>query len=71
VLVTLKDDSIVAGDFGPSSFSSSDGEERDLYIECVYTIPGDGTPWKCIDGSKGIWISSGEIKTIEFFKKGV
>ena len=67
VIVTLKDDSIVAGLFGKDSFASSDYEERDIYIERVYRIQADGT-WVEVQRSEGILICNKQIKHIEFFK---
>jgi hypothetical protein len=38
VMVTLSNDEKVAGFFGQNSFASSDGSERDVYIEEEYTL---------------------------------
>ena len=65
VLITLKDDSKVAGFFGPNSFSSSVPAERDIYLEEIFEINEDNK-WERIPNNNGIFISGGEIKTIEF-----
>ncbi len=65
VLITLKDDSKVAGFFGPNSFSSSVPAERDIYLEEIFEINEDNV-WKKIPNNNGIFVSGSEIKTIEF-----
>ncbi len=47
ILVTLKDGSQVAGLYGSRSVASSESSERDLYIQEIYQITGDG-PWQRI-----------------------
>ena len=66
VLITLSDDKQVAGFFGAKSFASSDGDERDLYIEEEVTLSDDGS-WSYRDERVGIFISAKEIKYVEFF----
>lgn len=66
VYVTLKDGSAIMGLFGYNSFASSNPGERDLYIEQIYLIGDDGT-WREGAEGKGILITGGEIKTIEFW----
>lgn len=67
VIVTLKDGSIIHGYFGDKSFVSSDPTDRDIYIESVIEAVENTA-----DGStetnthRSIYITSGEIKTIEF-----
>lgn len=65
VLVTLKDDTRVAGFWGPKSYASSDPNERDIYIEQVYRVTESG-PWELIERSSGILIPVEEIRYIEF-----
>lgn len=69
VLVTLQDGSEIAGIFGIRSFSSSDNQERDLYLEKVYSICTDGSWCEVVD-SKGVLISSRHIKSLEFWQDG-
>ncbi len=67
VLVTLKDGSQVAGLYGDKgSFASSDAGQRDLYLEAVYDVVGDG-PWQPAKREPGIWIRGDEIRHIEFW----
>jgi len=65
VIVTLKDEKIIAGFLGNNSFISSNARERDLYIDEVYEIRKKGK-WRRRRGTDGIWLSSEEIKSIEF-----
>jgi hypothetical protein len=67
ILVTMKDNSKVAGLWGNSSFASSQNEDRDLYIEKVYILHGK-KPWTSSPkNNDGIYIACDQIKTIEFF----
>ena len=65
VLVTLKDDTRFAGYCGPDSFMSSDPIERDIYVQLVYDID-DENNW-IPRGDNGVLITSGQVKTIEFW----
>ncbi len=65
VLVTLKDGTRFAGFYGAQSFTSSSPDERDMYIQWVYDINEDGT-LSLPDNERGVLISAGEIRTIEF-----
>ena len=68
ILVTLTDGSTVAGYWGNESFASSDGKLRDIYIERVYRVQGDGKPWLSPpNNNDGIWLPGKLIKSIEFF----
>ena len=64
VLVTLKDGTRFAGFHGPKSFTASDPDERDMYIQWVYDIDDKGI-WSSADRS--VLIAAGEIRTIEFW----
>ncbi len=66
ILVTLSDDRQVAGFFGSKSFASSEGEERDLYIEEEVTLNEDGV-WEFRPEPVGIFVSAKEVKHVEFF----
>lgn len=66
VIVTLKSGKTIYGKYSEQSFSSSDNEERDLYIEKTYTVK-DNMTWEEDEKSKGILITKEEIETIEFF----
>lgn len=67
VLVTLKDESQVAGRFGRKSFASSESSERDLYLEKSYKLREDNS-WETVEGTVGILIKADEIRYIEFLK---
>jgi hypothetical protein len=66
VLVTLNDGSRVAGLFGSESFASSDRAERDIYLQSVFDITGDG-PWRQIPNSGGILICKEQVRYVEFW----
>lgn len=68
VIVTLTDDSVVAGFMGSLSCASSSRDERDLYINEVYTIDKDNN-WEIAKNTDGILIKEKSIKHIEFIKK--
>ena len=63
VIVTLKDGTRFLGFYGRKSFASSDPQRRDVYIEWIYDIDEDGD-WTY--RGKGLLVTAGEIKTIEF-----
>lgn len=65
VLVTLNDDTRFAGFCGPDSFMSSDPTERDIYIQLIYDIDNEDN-WTS-RGDNGVLITSGQVKTIEFW----
>ena len=65
VLVTLKDGTRFAGFCGAQSFISSDPAERDIYVQWIYDID-DNHHWQS-RGETGVLITSGEVKTIEFW----
>lgn len=66
VLVTLTDGTEIAGYFGKESMASSDPERRDIFIEKVYMVPDDGTPWVEVEGTLGMHIDGTQIAYIEF-----
>ena len=68
VIVTLTDDSVIAGFMGGLSFASSNEGERDIYINEVYKIDDDNN-WKIQTDTNGILIKAENIKYIEFFKR--
>lgn len=67
LLITLRDDSTVAGYFGLGSLASSDPSERDLYLEEIYDVGDDGT-WTSLAERHGILIAAKEIKYIEIWR---
>jgi hypothetical protein len=66
ILVMLMDGGHVAGYFGPDSFASSDGGERDLYLEEEVDWTEE-QGWKQRPERVGILIPAREIKCIEFW----
>lgn len=67
VIVTLEDDKCVYGKYSSASLSSSDPDERDIYLEEIYTFEEDGS-WILVPRSDGMLIKGTAIKHIEFFK---
>jgi hypothetical protein len=65
VVVTLRDGAQIHGWFGRNSRASSDEQERDLFLEKVYTRHEDGAI-KTTNENQGILISKDVIKYIEF-----
>lgn len=66
VLVTLTDGTEIAGYFGRRSMASSDPERRDIYLERVFTVPADGSPWQGVERSLGMYVAGSHIAYIEF-----
>ena len=63
VIVTLKDGTCFLGFYGKNSFSSSDPQRRDVYIQWIYDIDENGD---LKYSRKGLLVTAGEIRTIEF-----
>lgn len=66
VLVTLTDQTQLAGFLGDESMASSDPEHRDLYLERAYTIQENGE-WMPRERSQGVYIDGTQIVLVEFF----
>ena len=66
--MTLVDGSVIYGLFSYASFASSDPEERDLFIEKVYSVDKSGRMCEKAE-IEGLYISKGQIKIIEFLKE--
>jgi hypothetical protein len=66
ITVTLKDNTAVRGKFGSHSLASTQGDERDLFIQEVYEEV-DGK-LAAAPRSAGVLIKGDEIKAIEFQK---
>lgn len=66
VIVTLDDDSIIYGLYSSNSFSSSDFEDRDLFLEKIYTL-NKKQQWILNEECSGILIEKNKIKTIEIY----
>ena len=67
MIITLVDDTQLLGWYSTHSFTSSDPDERDIYVEKAYRLEGD--QWVTDEQSAGFYISKDQIKVIEF-KKG-
>ena len=65
ILVTLKDGTRFAGWYSASSFSSSDPNERDVYIDPAYAL-GANDEWIPRPGAS-LLIGAGEVQTINFW----
>jgi Family of unknown function (DUF6338) len=67
VLVTLKNETKWRGVLGENSFISSSSQERDIFIEKVFTVDKNGN-W--VERTSGVLITHDQIETIEFWPKG-
>lgn len=67
VIVRLKNNNVIYGDFQTSSFAS-DSYDRDLYLEKFYAINTQTNVWEEVKTNKGIYINNNEISSIEFFE---
>lgn len=69
VIVTLTDDTKIKGRYSSQSFSSSDRENRDLFLEKIYYKEGD-KEWIEEKENIGCYIAKDQIKFIEFLEGG-
>lgn len=67
IIVTLIDGTKIYGYYGSKSYSSSDSDERDIYIEKTY-MEDDDNLWIEDSESKGIYIPQSQIQIIEFLQ---
>jgi len=67
VVVVLENDIQIAGVWWAKSFASSVAEERDIYLEEVYTIEGEKGLWKKVPRTDGMYIKGNQIKLIQFW----
>lgn len=67
VIITLIDDKKLYGWYSSASFTSSDPEERDIYVETAYKVDND--KWEIDEQGSGFYVPKDQIKVIEF-KKG-
>lgn len=68
VVITLLNDNQIYGWYSSNSFTSSEPDERDIYVEILYQYR-EGQ-WIKDEQAKGVYIAKNQIKHIEF-KKGV
>ena len=66
IMAVLKDGTRWAGYLGTNSFTSTDADERDIYIERVYNL-GDNDVWTPKGSS--VLIAHTEIQSLEFWPK--
>lgn len=66
VIVTLNNGTTIYGLYGSKSFSSAEPEERDLYLQEIYTI-SEGGEWIKDKKSDGILLKGNQISHIEFY----
>ena len=66
VIVALTSDHLVYGRMGSRSYASSDRDERDLYLNKVYTVDANNH-WIEQPKTDGMLIPKSEIRYIEFF----
>lgn len=67
VIITLLDDTKLYGWYSNNSFTSSDYEERDIFVEKGYIFENGN--WEEDSESEGFYVAKDQIKLIEF-KKG-
>jgi hypothetical protein len=67
VIVTCEDGSKIRGRYSGRSLASSEPDQRDIYLERIYSV-SEGGDWEYMEESCGMWISSGDIRRIEFFE---
>jgi hypothetical protein len=65
VIVTLENDKHVYGKFGYASLASSEKDERDIFLEEIWSL-GEDDNWKKRERTDGVWIKATNIKMIEF-----
>ena len=68
VIITLTDDTKLCGWYSSKSFTSSDQDERDIFVEIGYKLSKEGK-WEKDAQSDGFYVPKDQIKYIEF-KKG-
>jgi hypothetical protein len=64
--ITMEDGSVIFGFFGSQSFASSNPDERDIYLEQVYTRTAEGV--RCVESTRGCLVKGDQISAIEFYK---
>lgn len=67
VIITLLDDTQLYGWYSNDSFTSSDSDERDIFVELAYSYKNG--KWTIDNESAGFYVPKDQIKYIEF-KKG-
>ena len=65
VEVTVSDGKTLRGLYSANSFSSSDSNYRDIYLEELYIKNKD--TWTKVERTSGVWINPEEIRFIKFY----
>lgn len=65
VEVTVSDGKTLRGFYSGKSFSSSDSNYRDIYLEELYIKNKD--TWTKVERTSGVWINPEEIRFIKFY----
>lgn len=65
VIITLENDKHIYGKFGYASLASSEKDERDIFLEEIYTLDEE-EKWVKKERTDGVWIKASNIKIIEF-----
>ena len=65
VIITLENDKHIYGKFGYASLASSEKDERDIFLEEIYTLDEE-EQWVKKERTDGVWIKASNIKIIEF-----
>ncbi|MGM0896988.1 MAG: DUF6338 family protein [Bacillota bacterium] len=64
--VTLKDGTIIKGNYGGESFAASSSEApQDLFMQARYKVGEVTRKWERIEPPRGVWIPYNEIKYME------
>lgn len=58
----------IRGLFSNMSYASSEYDNRDIYLEELYEKKSDNSVWEKVERTKGVWISSSDIKHIKFYE---
>lgn len=69
VTVHLNDGTEITGTYADNSYSSSDANERDLFLEEQYEY-GEDKKWSKCDRTGGIYIAKNQIAYIKFYNNG-
>lgn len=67
VWIKLNNGTEYAGKMGRHSFASSSTSERDLYLEEVWQINGDGEPWTRLEPPRSVLLCGKDIQRVEIF----
>lgn len=66
MLVRLKDGTEYGGRLGAGSFASSNGGERDLFLDEVWDVKSDG-PWEKVTPPRSVLLCGKDIQVVEIF----